>query len=136
MILAQRLIGECTINGADSMREVALSEAGCFEDIPGVHFVIPSGFETIIAILARDVPKQSIHFNKLVTQIIWNRSDNAYPVQIECADGSKYFCETCLVTIPLGYLKKHAPRLFHPQLPQNKMDAISGIGMGTVSYLV
>ncbi|ESO00558.1 hypothetical protein HELRODRAFT_175520 [Helobdella robusta] len=135
-VLAQRLIGECTITGADSMREVALSEAGCFEDIPGVHFVIPSGFEMIIKILAKDIPKPNIHLNKLVTQISWDRSDATYPVMVQCLDGSKYMCETCLVTVPLGYLKKHAPRLFNPQLPSNKLGAIEGIGMGVVNKLI
>ena len=132
MVLSQRLIGESVIVGADSMRDVSLSEAGCFENIPGVHFVIPPGFERIIELLARDIPPQNIRLSHLVTQISWDHSTGDGSVVVECSNGSRFTANRCLITLPLGYLKKHSSRLFHPQLPEQKQAAISSIGVGTV----
>lgn len=57
-------------------------------------------------------------------------------VCIECANGNKIYAEMCLITIPLGYLKQHAARLFEPPLPDAKMEAIRNIAMGTVNKII
>lgn len=35
-------------------------------------------------------------------------------------------------TIPLGHLKAHAKHLFHPRLPQRKLEAINAFGFGSL----
>lgn len=136
MVLAQRLLGECIITGAHSMKDISLNEAGCFEDIPGRHSTIPQGFEAIIGLLARDIPACNIHLNSIVTHISWDQTDSDYPIQVTTADDTTHHSKTCLITSSLGYLKKHSTRLFHPPLPDFKMDAIQNLGMGVVDKLV
>ena len=139
MVFAQRLLGECVISGAHNMRDVALSEFGCFEELPGVHYVIPPGFQSIVHVLQQNIPPANIRLNQVVTQITWNQDSNdktSHPVCITCVDGRQYQADICLVTISLGYLKKHAGRLFHPPLPDVKIEAINHIGMGTVNKII
>lgn len=139
MIFSQRLLGECVISGANNMRDVALSEVGCFEELPGVHYVIPPGFEAVIDILRSNIPQDNILLNHPVTKVTWNQKGNDgndAAVCIECSNGKKFFADLCLVTVSLGFLKHNAARLFSPQLPEFKMDAVRGIAMGTVNKVI
>lgn len=133
MVLQQRLYEECMICGADSMHDIALSEVGCFEDLPGVHFVIPPGFETIIDILKKDIPQDSVLLNTKVTRIRWQENDGVY---IESENGPTIHADCVLVTCSLGYLKAYAARMFDPVLPHDKTDAIERIAMGTVDKVI
>jgi hypothetical protein len=71
-LLSHHMLGECIISGAHSLHDVALSECGSFEELPGVHYVIPPGFETVIQILAQNVPPEAVQLNHVVTKISWN----------------------------------------------------------------
>ena len=53
-----------------------------------------------------------------------------------CSNGNIFQADSLLVTIPLGYLKKFAGRLFNPQLPDFKTEAIENIAMGTVNKML
>ena len=141
MILEQRLLGECMITGCDSMQEVALSEVGSFEEIPAVHYVIPPGFEAIMDILKRDLPDNSILLNHVITEISYGDdvvADGGTPheVCVKCKNGRKIYADHVIVTISLGYLKKHAHHLFSPSLPEAKLNSIDTLAMGTVNKVV
>jgi len=68
-LLRHRMLGECIISGADTLHDLSLGECGSFEELPGVHYVIPPGFETIVQILAQNVPADAIHLNHVVTKV-------------------------------------------------------------------
>ena len=138
MILQQRLLGESIINGCHLMNEVALSEVGSFQELPGVHYVIPPGFESIVHILNEPIPSEKIKLEHPVSRINWeNKSgDENQPICVECQNGKKFYCDQVLVTISLGYLKRHCGRLFSPPLPEVKLDAINKLEMGTVDKVV
>lgn len=57
-------------------------------------------------------------------------------VCVECSNGKKFFCDICLVTISLGYLKQHSARLFNPPLPDPKVEAIQRVAMGTCNKII
>ncbi len=142
MILKQRLLNECIISGAHNMREVALSEVGSFQELPGVHYVIPPGFETIVHILQRDIPKEMIMLNHPVTRIVWDQPEgmvsnsNMHGMCVECSNGRKFYADHVIVTASLGYLKRHSERLFSPPLPDYKLNAINRVAMGTVNKVL
>ena len=75
-LLKHHMLGECIISGADSLHDVALSECGSFEELPGVHYVIPPGFESVIQILAQNVPPEAVLLNHVVSKIKWNDGSN------------------------------------------------------------
>ncbi|KAJ6646207.1 Peroxisomal N(1)-acetyl-spermine/spermidine oxidase, partial [Pseudolycoriella hygida] len=67
-----------------------------------------------------------IQFNKEVTNIDWSASE----VVVTCSDGSEYRADHVIVTVSLGFLKKHHKTLFTPQLPAKKINAIENTGFG------
>lgn len=75
MLLQHRFVGESVISGADSLFDIALSEVGSFEELPGMHYVIPPGFESVIDILRDSVPPSSLFLQHVVTNISWNNPD-------------------------------------------------------------
>ena len=141
MIFRHRLLGESVISGCDSMWDVSLSEVGSFEELPGVHYVIPPGFQSAVSILRRDIPDSQIRLNHVVTEVNWKPSStgaatNSGGVKVTCSNGNIFHADMVLCTIPLGYLKKYAGRLFNPQLPEFKTEAIESIAMGTVNKML
>ena len=75
-LLQHHMLGECVISGANTLHDVALSECGSFEELPGVHYVIPPGFESIIQILGQNVPQEAVFLNHVVTKVTWNDGTN------------------------------------------------------------
>ena len=139
-IFHQRMLNESIINGCDSLHEMALSEAGSFEELPGVHHVIPGGFEAIVDLLKENIPEQNILTEHPVSQISWSpegkTNSNQQTVCVECQNGKRIYADHVIVTVSLGYLKKFASRLFNPPLPEFKMESISKMAIGTVNKIV
>ncbi|KAJ6636278.1 Peroxisomal N(1)-acetyl-spermine/spermidine oxidase [Pseudolycoriella hygida] len=97
------------------------------------------GYKTVFDYLTKKLPDPSkalpvdekIQLNKEVTNIDWNSNE----VIVKCADGSEYRADHVIVTVSLGYLKKHHPTLFTPKLPQKKITAIQNTGFGTLGKI-
>ena len=64
------------------MKKLSLSEAGCFEDLPGRHSVIPKGFESVIDVLQKSIPGENIHLNSIVTRVSWDLPEEEYPIKV------------------------------------------------------
>lgn len=56
-------------------------------------------------------------------------------VKIECENGTIYYCDHVICTIPLGVLKDTSSTLFNPELPQYKLDSIDSLLFGTVDKI-
>lgn len=143
MIFEQRLLGECIIAGCNSMHDVSLSEVGAFEELPGVHYVIPPGFQAVVDLLSQDIPDEKLLLNHPVTRITWNNSSNSdnantnhYEVCVECQNGKRFYGDHVLVTCSIGYLKQHHERMFNPPLPNHKSETINRISIGTVNKVI
>lgn len=141
MILEQRLLGEAIIAGCHSMHDVALADVGSFQDLPGVHYVIPPGFEAVVDIQRQNIPDQKILLNHQVTQLSWKQphnpdNANSFDVCVECQNGKRVYADHVIVTISLGVLKKYASRMFNPQLPNFKLNAISQLAIGVVNKVI
>jgi hypothetical protein len=57
-------------------------------------------------------------------------------VEVVCEDGSRYYADHVICTIPLGVLKEKAMTLFSPPLPQYKMDSINKLLFGAVDKIL
>lgn len=57
-------------------------------------------------------------------------------VEVVCEDGSHYYADHVICTIPLGVLKEKAATLFSPPLPQYKLDSINRLLFGTVDKIL
>jgi spermine oxidase len=65
--------------------------------------------------------EEKIIFNKKVVNIDYSAADQ---VKIECSDGSEYFADQVIVTVPLGVLKAHHETMFTPKLPKINVKAM------------
>ncbi|XP_076465604.1 peroxisomal N(1)-acetyl-spermine/spermidine oxidase-like isoform X1 [Babylonia areolata] len=133
LIFGHRKLLECCISGCDSLDEVALQDFGSYENLPGIHYTIPPGFDTILDILCKEIPKDNIAFNSSVTCVNWDLGpESKYPVCVELKNGEKHYADHVIVTVPLGILKVACDRMFQPGLPSEKVQAINGLGYGVV----
>nr|CAD7257074.1 unnamed protein product [Timema shepardi] len=57
-------------------------------------------------------------------------------VEVVCEDGTRYYANHVICTLPLGVLKHKAATLFLPQLPQYKIESINRLLFGTVDKII
>ena len=103
MLLHHRFIGESVISGADSLFDIALSEVGSFEELPGMHYVIPPGFESVIDIMCENIPPSCLLMEHAVTNISWNNTDLC---ELSCFNTLSY------IVIPNCFVCKCIPYLY------------------------
>ncbi|KAH3717031.1 hypothetical protein DPMN_059811 [Dreissena polymorpha] len=140
MIFNQHIKQETVVSGCNDLHEVSLSEFGCYEELPGVHYTIPPGFQSVLDILLGKVPENNILLNHTVKSIRWGNNDNDGGVLVECENGRKFSAERIIWTCSLGVLKASCDRMidppvdrmFDPPLPKEKRDAIERLGFGVV----
>lgn len=145
MVFEQRMLNEAVISGCDNLHQVSLAEVGGFKELPGMHYVIPGGFEAVMPIMQQNIPKENILLKSVVSQISWQNDQNSaknanannrYPVCVQCTNGKNFYADHVLITISLGCLKKQSGRMFNPQLPEFKLSAIDKLSFGTVNKVI
>ncbi|XP_029376195.1 peroxisomal N(1)-acetyl-spermine/spermidine oxidase isoform X2 [Echeneis naucrates] len=123
---------ECSVNGTHSLDEVGLGAYGLYKTLPGLDCTFPGGYETLIKKMMSELPNGSVTYNQPVRCVHWNNTEKRkIPLTIECENGEKLSADHVIVTVPLGYLKKHHTTLFHPPLPLHKLHSIQRQGFGT-----
>ena len=134
MIFVQHLKQETVVSGCNDLQDVSLSEFGCYEELPGVHYTIPPGFQSVLDILCKKVPENNILLNHAVKCIHWgnNSSNNESNLYVECENGKTIYADHVIVTVSLGVLKATCDKMFEPSLPQKKTESIDKLGFGIV----
>ncbi|XP_005092230.1 spermine oxidase [Aplysia californica] len=140
LVYHQRRLLECCISGCDSLYDVSLSQFGSYKELPGRHLVIPRGFSAILDIVREGIPEDRIKLNSPVRKIHWGDvSEGQCPedmVSVECESGDIYYADHVIVTVSLGVLKAACDRMFTPELPLKKKDAIHHLGFGVVNKVI
>ena len=57
-------------------------------------------------------------------------------VEVVCEDGTRYYADHVICTVPLGVLKEKGASMFSPPLPQYKIDSINRLLFGTVDKIL
>ncbi|TSK22762.1 Peroxisomal N(1)-acetyl-spermine/spermidine oxidase [Bagarius yarrelli] len=129
---------ECGISGTHTMDDVDLATFGMYKSLPGLDCTFPGGYEGLINQMMKELPKDIVLYNKPVKCIHWNSfyrqtssKARTHPVTVECNNGETFEADHVIVTIPLGYMKKHHNTLLDPPLPQHKLHSIQRLGFGT-----
>ncbi|XP_052771740.1 spermine oxidase-like [Mya arenaria] len=135
MIFDQHLKQETVVSGCNDLNDVSLGEFGCYEELPGVHYTIPPGFQSVLDILLNQVPENNILLEHSVKCIHWGNNENDGRVLVECENGKKFSAEHVIVTCSLGVLKASCDRMFEPPLPKEKKESIEKLGFGIVDRL-
>lgn len=142
-------------NSCYSLDELSFKSYEEFEECPGVWNInLRHGFSSVINSLLEHIPEANIRYNKAVKRIYWHNS--AVPLYtkmarssisnsqetvlesipfVECEDGEIMSCRHLLLTMSAGYLKRHLDDMFQPKLPEEKRQALRGIGFGTINKI-
>ncbi|KAG7190626.1 hypothetical protein KM043_006710 [Ampulex compressa] len=98
------------------------------------------GYGTILDILMKKIPNPDeelptlnhTHLNEEVTKIDY--ADENEPIKITTTEGV-ISADHVIFTPSLGVLKAQYETLFHPSLPETKINTIKGLGFGTVTKI-
>ena len=92
------------------------------------YFRIRQGYSELLEKYAAGL---NIRLATPVTQIQWNTSE----VKLQTATGTTYTAPQVVITLPLALLQANAVE-FSPKLPNNKLNAIHGLGAGHITKLI
>ncbi|KAJ8332639.1 hypothetical protein SKAU_G00424280 [Synaphobranchus kaupii] len=112
---------ECSISGTHSMDDVGLGAYGMYKTLLGLDCTYPGGYEGLISCLMTELPKDIVSYNMPVKCVHWNNSvqrvgpcGRTVPVWVECENGDSFPADHVILTVPLGYLKRHQKTLLSP----------------------
>jgi hypothetical protein len=105
----------------------------CVGDFDGPHCKVKTGMITMLIPLIEKVCYQRdiLHLGESVIAITAVDDERDGRVCIETATGTVVEAKCCVSTIPIGCLQGTAKSLFHPQLSNEKLDAIQSIRAGS-----
>lgn len=140
-----RLTMEKTENGCASVYDMSLGAWGEYILCEGEEAVeLARGYQPVLDVLLKDIPKDSILLNTHVERILWKesgeiqekeRENSGHQVTVITSGGEEFSADHVIVTCSLGYLKLHMDKLFLPQLPEDKVSAVKRLGFGTVNKI-
>src|SRR6218665_895146 len=140
-----RLTMEKTENGCPSVYDMSLGAWGEYILCEGEESVeLAHGYQPVLDVLLKDIPKDSILLNTHVERIVWKddgetqgkeRENSGRRVTVVSSGGEEFSADHVIVTWLLGYLKSHMDKLFLPQLPEDKVSAVKRLGFGTVNKI-
>lgn len=104
----------------------------------GDQVFLRDGYTSVIDKLAKDVVENGhVRLNTEVLRIHWDQD----PIKVE-TNGDTYTARNVVCALPLGVLKHHVQPntsskqpFFSPELPQDKVEAISSLGYGTLDKI-
>ncbi|XP_064631276.1 spermine oxidase-like [Lineus longissimus] len=132
---------ECADTGCHSIYDASVNGWGLFYECGGqIEVNLSTGYRPILELILAKIPKEAILLNKPVEHILWHEGETpctnaSQPVTLQCKDGGTFSADHVIVTASAGFLKQNANSMFHPPLPKRKMDALKGIGFGTVDKI-
>jgi N1-acetylpolyamine oxidase len=100
------------------------------DDFDGEQVFLEDGYTPLVNEVAKDLSRRNqIDLGAEVNSIEWEET----PMKVRTSKGV-YTAERVICTLPLGVLQHHEQRksLFTPSLPQEKREAITSLGFGTL----
>lgn len=128
---------ECCASATHTMDEIDLAGFWMYKSLAGLDCTLPGGYEGLIRSLMLELPTDIVTYNRPVHCVHWCNTENpeVNSVTVECDDGERIAADHVIVTVPLGYLKKHHSTLFCPPLPAHKLLSIQKLGFGTCNKI-
>ncbi|KAF2324655.1 hypothetical protein GH714_015946 [Hevea brasiliensis] len=123
------------------LREVSLpywNQDDVYGGFGGAHCMIKGGYGNVVESLSEGL---CIHLNHAVTDITYSTKETGlsenqhHKVKVSTSNGSEFFGDAVLITVPLGCLKAGTIE-FNPPLPQWKLSSIQRLGFGVLNKVV
>jgi polyamine oxidase len=103
-----------------------------FQEIAGEDVGLENGMQSLADELARNL---NVQLGQRVVRID-TTSTTPGQCRVVTQAGKSYTASACIVTLPLGVLKRHSQTLFDPPLPTWKQQALDRSGVATFNTLV
>ncbi len=106
-----------------------------YADFGGDQYTnLKNGYVKLIEYLTRNLSSSNkIKLNEKVELIDYSASSNK--IKVKTNKNITYKANYVISTISLGYLKENYRKLFNPQLPSDKINAIEALGFGTMDKI-
>ncbi|XP_070772619.1 peroxisomal N(1)-acetyl-spermine/spermidine oxidase-like [Enoplosus armatus] len=130
------LKAECCASATHTMDEIDLAGFNMYKSLAGLDCTFPGGYEGLIKSLMSKLPTDLVTYNRPVCCVHWSNTESrGNALTVECDDGERIAADHVIVTVPLGYLKKHHSTLFCPPLPAHKLLSVQKLGFGTCNKI-
>ncbi|XP_018567633.1 peroxisomal N(1)-acetyl-spermine/spermidine oxidase-like isoform X3 [Anoplophora glabripennis] len=122
-------------NSCQNMRRLSAKYWGsyvCLDDT--AHYNLKYGYDSLINVMADSLPKERIHLDCEVTEILYGEEHNG--VKVICSNNQIFYCDHLIITASIGVLKEFA--IIDPPLPtllQTAIDNMGFYGIGKI-YLI
>lgn len=90
-----------------------------------------SGLETV----DENSENESDDSDKTVTDFPTRTNNEPDLIRVQCENGSTFYADHVICTLPLGVLKESMKTLFDPELPRFKQESINNLMFGTVDKI-
>uniref|UniRef100_A0A2C9U0I4 SWIRM domain-containing protein n=1 Tax=Manihot esculenta TaxID=3983 RepID=A0A2C9U0I4_MANES len=123
------------------LKEVSLpywNQDDVYGGFGGAHCMIKEGYSNVVESLSKGL---CIQLNHVVTDISYSTKEirlnenHHHKVKVSASNGSEFFGDAVLITVPLGCLKAETIN-FNPPLPQCKLSSIQRLGFGVLNKVV
>lgn len=123
------------------LKEVSLpnwNQDDVYGGFGGAHCMIKGGYSTVVESLGEGL---CIHLNHVVTDVSYSTKASGLldiqhnKVKVSTSNGSDFFGDAVLITVPLGCLKAETIK-FSPPLPHWKHSSIQRLGFGVLNKVV
>lgn len=130
--LVLRTLGrtEWELEMAGENKDVGLTGAWEYVDLPGGDVTIPKGTQSIINTFGNQITSR-VQMPRTVTKIEWNNNKVTTYTSNNCKIESKHI----IVTLPLGVIKKGSVQ-FQPALDARKKTAIQNLSPGKAAKII
>lgn len=126
---------QASIDGAPSMSKTAVYQNLVYQECEGnqmTNIIEEKSYQSLIEEYGAKI-QEKIAFRKIVEKVKYNEDSDKIKI---VTDGQEEFiANVCIVTLPLGVLKKTHCSMFTPPLPDWKQDAIMKMGFGNIAKL-
>ena len=151
VIFERMMSDERFLNGTKTFSDMDIHAYGDYQE-PDGQYVLAECYQDILDSVMQDISTGTVLFDTQVKTIEWQPAivdgakqpehtiEDEPPVKVVCGDGEVYEAHHVIVTVSLGVLKWEcradnddgSPKqtLFSPNLPTEKVDAITKLGMG------
>ncbi|CAM1154232.1 PAOX (predicted) [Pycnogonum litorale] len=118
-------------NAAEPM-ELSALYYGNYQEFSGYSYTeLKNGYQSLLHNMHSQLSNDSIKLGSCVDKIDWSNKQ----VKLKMTDGLVYTADHVVITLPLGVLKQQHLRMFTPNLPVSKVNAINHIGFGYVGKI-
>ena len=117
-------------NGSNCLEDVEIESHIAYQEVPENRGFIPfARYTSLIDTIIEDVPKNAIFKEHKVCGI--HKRDNENFILVSCKNGSKFRCDSVVITVSVNVLKSmlKEKNFFQPPMPSKKLTMLENVNL-------